>query len=507
MIALVNQSLGTPRRLTCVSRPRRFGKSYAAKMLCAYYDKGCHSDPLFKDLEISRDRTYAEYLNRFNVIYLDISGFLSKIQSRGENLSRIVSMITQNVVRELALAFPFVEADTPVLSDALMCVAERTGDQFVFIIDEWDAVFREAVDRFDVQDTYMNFLRDLFKNGNVTDTAIAGAYMTGILPIKKYGHQSAISDFQEFSMTDPAGYAEYVGFTEEEVKSLLRDSPLSFEEMKSWYDGYSFPGEPSVYNPNSVMMAIRRGRFSSYWTRTETYESLKSYIDMNFDGLRDAVIALMGGGRKQIDTGSFENDFSTFTCADDVLTLLVHLGYLGYDSDLGQVFMPNREILQEFVTVTRVSRWDEILRSVDASEKLLKNTWDMNETDVAEAVEKAHFETSHLQYNDENALSYTVSLAYYSARQYYTVIREMPTGKGFADLLYIPRSKYADKPAMLIELKWDKSAEAAIDQIHERNYPAALAHFSGELLLVGINYDRKTKVHECRIEKMELPAY
>lgn len=508
MISLLNRCVGTPRRLTCVSRPRRFGKSYAAKMLCAYYDKSCDSKQLFEDLKISGDKTYKEYLNHYNVIYLDISGFVSKLRSGGSDVGQIVSMINESVVSELAAVFPCVKrghifSDRVLpLSDAIMAVAENTGEQFIFIIDEWDAVFREAASRRDVQDAYMNFLRDLFKNGNVTDTAIAAAYMTGILPIKKYGHQSAISDFQEYSMTDPGEYAPYVGFVESEVKKLLESDVLPFEEMKSWYDGYSFPTVPSVYNPSSVMMAILRGRFGSYWTRTETYESLKIYIDMNFDGLRDAIIALMGGGRQKIDTGTFQNDMTSFTCSDDVLTLLIHLGYLGYDADGQEVFMPNREVLQEFVTVTRAGRWDEIIRSVDESDKLLQAAWNMDEKAVAEGMRKAHLETSHLQYNDENALSYTVSLAFYSARQFYTLIREMPAGEGVADIIFLPRQRYADKPAMIVELKWNYAVKTAIDQIYDRNYPAALAHYTGKLLLVGISYDRKTKEHSCRIEKM-----
>lgn len=505
MIGLMNRTIGTPRKLVCVSRPRRFGKSYAAKMLCAYYDKSCDSRALFDDLMIHKDKTYLQYLNSLNVIYLDISGFVSKIRSANGEISKIVSMITQSVISELSLTF-FDQKDTipKTLSDALMKVTEDTGDKFIFIIDEWDAIFREAAARKDVQDSYMNFLRDLFKNGNVTDTTIAAVYMTGILPIKKYGHQSAISDFQEFSMTDPAEYAPYVGFTENEVETLLLNSSLQFEDMRAWYDGYSFPNEPAVYNPNSVMMAIRRGYFGSYWTRTETYESLKTYIDMNYDGLRDSVIALMAGDRRQIDTGTFANDLTSFTCADDVLTLLIHLGYLGYDPVNHEVFMPNREVLQEFVTVTRVSRWDEILRSVDESEKLLQHTWAGDEKAVAEGVEKAHLETSHLQYNDENALSYTVSLAYYSARQYYTVVREMPSGKGFADLAFIPRRKYPDKPAMIIELKWNDSANTAINQIREKQYPAAFSDYVGIILLVGITYNRKTKNHRCKIEKLKI---
>ena len=225
---------------------------------------------------------------------------------------------------------------------------------------------------------------------------------------------------------------------------------------------------------------------------------------MNFDGLRDSILKLMAGGRQAIDTGSFQNDMTTFANADDVMTLLIHLGYLGYDFDTKEVFIPNREIMQEFVTATTAKNsWDEVMKSVKHSDELLKAVWSGDEEAAADYIENAHLETSHIQYNDENALSYTISLAFYAARQYYTVIRELPTGKGFADLAFVPRKKFADKPAMVVELKWNQNADTALTQIKEKNYPAGLEEYKNNMLLVGINYDRETRKHECRIEKAE----
>ena len=243
-------------------------------------------------------------------------------------------------------------------------------------------------------------------------------------------------------------------------------------------------------------------QFDDYWNQTETYDALRVYIDMNFDGLRDAILRLIAGERQVISTGSFQNDMTTFENADDVMTLLIHLGYLGFDFETKEVFIPNREIMQEFVTATTAKNsWNEIMNSVKHSQELLEATWNKNEEAVAAYIENAHLETSHLTYNDENALSYTISLAYYAARQYYTIVRELPTGKGFADLAFIPRKKHADKPAMLVELKWDKSADAAIRQVKKNCYPEGLEEYKKNMLLVGINYDKKTRKHVCKIEK------
>ena len=288
---------------------------------------------------------------------------------------------------------------------------------------------------------------------------------------------------------------------ETEVESLCSQYGVSLDEVKSWYDGYQLKNVGSIYSPRSVVQCMKTGVFDDYWNQTENFEALKIYIDMNYDGLRDSIIQLMAGGRIRINTGTFSNDMTTFSGYQDVLTLLVHLGYLGYDFDTKEVFIPNREVLMEFVSATSASDWSEIRNSVGQSEELLQAVWNMDQDSVAEGIEKAHLETSILQYNDENALAYTISLAFYAARQYYTVIRELPAGKGFADIAFIPRKAYAEKPALLIGLKYDQSSETALKQIEDKQYPEALKEYKDHLLLAGISYDRNSKKHTCRIEK------
>ncbi len=347
MISYINDTLGTMDKLTCVSRPRRFGKSLAAKMLCAYYDKSCDSRALFDGLAIARDPSFEKHLNQYDVIYLDITEFTSDALVKGST-REIVRTIECRVMQELREVYPTVEEQNS-LPNLLCSITEATGNKFIFIIDEWDALFREAKEDVGLQEEYIGLLRGLFKNSGKTDKMIEAAYMTGILPIKKYGTQSAVSDFREYTMLTPGKLAKYVGFTEAEVKALCQEYAMDFEEMKRWYDGYSFSRTNSVYSPNSVMEAIRSEEFGSYWTRTETYEALKIYIDMDMDGLKEAIICMLGGERVRIMAGSFQNDMTSMKSKDDVLTLMVHLGYLVYDAKEKAVFIPNEEVREEFV--------------------------------------------------------------------------------------------------------------------------------------------------------------
>ena len=497
LISFVNAALGTKEKLICVSRPRRFGKSYAAQMLCAYYDKNCDSDSLFRDLKIAQDPSYQEHRNRYDVIYLDVTWFIST----APRLEEVVGYLQEQVVRELAEAFPMVE-ESASLPMMLSRTAEATGHRFIILIDEWDALFREEKNETESQREYVQLLRGLFKSSQ-TDRMIEGAYMTGILPIKKYGTQSALTDFREYTMLQPQMLAEYIGFTEEEVEGLCGRYGLDFGEARKWYDGYSFRQAKSIYSPNSIVRAVKNGEFGDYWTETETYESLKYYIGMNEDGLRDAIISMLSGLRYRINTRTFQNDMWSMKSKDDVLTLLVHLGYLTYDSIDETVRIPNKEVSQEYVNAIRTMDWHEVIASVEASRKLLEALWAMDGKTVAEGIDRAHREISILQYNDENALSCTIHLAFYFAREYYTIIREFPSGKGFADICFLPRKLYAEKPAVVVELKWDKDVYGAIEQIKNRQYVEALKDYQGNILLAGISYEKKTKEHTCVIEKMQ----
>lgn len=494
LIKYTNSIVDTLQSCVCVSRPRRFGKSMAADMLTAYYSKGCDSRELFSGLEIAKDESFEEHLNKYDTIFLNMQEFLS----RSSNVKELLERVEGKVIRELKKQYPDVELyDENDLAETMQDIFAESECLFIVIIDEWDCIFREFKHDKAAQEIYLDFLRDLLKDKEY----IYLAYMTGILPIKKYGTHSALNMFDEFSMIDPGPLAEYVGFTEKEVEALCQKYQMDINEIKNWYDGYSFEEVESVYSPKSVVSCMRLGKLGNYWNQTETFEALQIYIDMNFEGLRDDILSMIAGETVPVNTRSFTNDMTTFRTEDDVLTLLIHLGYLGYRYADKTVFIPNEEIRSEYVSAIAVSDWGEVSKALKNSADTLQAIWQGREEQVAEGIRQAHFETSHLQYNDENALSYTISLALYAARNFYTVHRELSGGKGFADIVYVPRKRFLDKPALVVELKWDKNAEGAIQQIKEKEYCRSLEEYKGNLLLVGINYDKKTQVHTCKIEQ------
>lgn len=508
LIAYINHVLDTESMLTCFSRPRRFGKSFAAKMLVAYYSKGADSRMLFENLKIAElarnsengeNILFEENLNRHDVLFLDITSFISMT----EDIRETVQNLQEDVIEELRETFPDCIRDgTRSLFKALMQVHAKTGNKFLVIIDEWDALFREAKEHAELQQSFIQLLRSMFKSGQ-TSQVISGAYMTGILPIKKYGTQSALTDFKEFTMLEPGVLAPFIGFTEEEVCRLCMENQLDFEETKKWYDGYCFEHIGHIYCPNSIMEFISKRKYDSYWTKTETYESLRDYIDLNQDGLKDAIVDMLGGKRYKIDVGTFQNDMVSLATKDDVLTLLVHLGYLAYDFNRQEVFIPNEEVRGEFVRAVREGRRMELARAVKISDEFLEAVLRMDAEKAAELIETVHMdETSPRNYHDEQALRSVVIMACLSARDHYIRFEELAGGRGYSDLLLLPR-KASAKPALLIELKWNKSADQAILQIKEKQYMEVLKKFDykGELFLVGINYNVSTGKHSCMIEK------
>ena len=507
LIGKMNALLGTEQKYVCVSRPRRFGKSMAANMLSAYYDRDCDTREFFDKLKISQSEGYLEHLNQYDVLKINMQDFLSGTHSMDEMLEQL----QKQVMKDLKIRYPeYVKEDNLIF--VMRNIFSNTHHPFIILIDEWDCLFREYQQDKDAQKKYLDFLRFWLKDKDY----IALAYMTGILPIKKYGSHSALNMFMEYSMTDPGELAEFFGFTEEEVKGLCEEYAMNFEEVKAWYDGYDLISHSrfgdkrySIYSPKSVVEAMLRHKFGTYWNRTETYEALKIYIQMNMDGLKDSVVEMLAGGSVRINTGTFSNDMTTFATKDDVLTLLVHLGYLTYDSLKEEVSIPNKEVSKEYVNAISTMDWKEVITSVEASRKLLNSLWDMDEETVAEGIDKAHREISILQYNDENSLSCTINLAFYFAREYYTIVRELPTGKGFADMVFVPR-KTTQTPAIVVELKWNQTAEAAITQIKRKQYVESLKDYRGEVILVGINYESKElkkddyKKHSCKIERITM---
>lgn len=493
LLSYTNRVMKTKQKHICVSRPRRFGKSMAADMLVAYYSKGCDSRELFAGLAVEKEESFNLHLNQHHVIRLDMQQFLFQ----KTHLDIFIDKMQEAVIGELREAYgDCFQVDEYGLPGVLRQLYARKGITFIFVIDEWDCVFRVARERKDIQKIYLDYLRGLFKEAQYVELA----YMTGILPIKKYGEHSAINIFKEFSMLNPGRLAECFGFTESEVNDLCQEHGVDYQKTRNWYDGYLI-GDQHIYNPHAVAELMESGEFQSYWTGTETYEALKIYIDMNFDGMREAVVRMLGGQPCKLDSTTFQNDMTTFKTRDDVFTLLIHLGYLTYDKQKREAFIPNQEIVQEFVRTMKAGGWEGLVQALNRSEELLRRTWALDGDAVAEGLAAIHSETaSILQYNNENSLTCTILMAYYSARVYYmNPVMELPSGKGFADVVYLPK-RNVDKPALVIELKWNKSAQGAIAQIKERKYESWVEGYTGRILLVGINYS-DGKEHSCVIEE------
>ena len=498
LLEYINRVINTTSKFICNSRPRRFGKSMTADMLSAYYSRGCDSKELFKNYEISTVSSYEKNLNKYDVIHFDVQWCMMD----AEDTDHVVDYINEGILQELREAYGQIIPDAVRTAyGAMSYIKAATGNKFVVIIDEWDVLIRDEAQNHTLQEAYIDFLRGMFK-GTEPSRYIALAYLTGILPIKKLKTQSALNNFEEFTMLDAGRMAPYVGFTEEEVHGLCEQYGCSYEQVKSWYDGYLLE-DYQVYNPKAVVSVMLNGKYKSYWSNTGSYEAIVPLINMDFDGLKSAIIEMLSGASVEVDVTSFQNDTVSFANRDDVLTYLIHLGYLAYDQDSRHVFIPNEEIRHELNHAVKRTSWNEMMTFQKESLALLDATLEKDGMEVAKGIEKIHTGySSTIMYHDENSLSSVLTIAYLSSMQYYfKPIRELPTGRGFADFVYIPKPEYkADYPALVVELKWNKTADTALQQIKDRKYPQSLEPYTGNILLVGINYDKKTKEHSCVIE-------
>ena len=520
MILDVNRVVGTKQKYISVSRPRRFGKTMAADMLCAYYGRNNKARGVFKERKLAKisPNNWDDQLGKYDVIRVIMTDFIKKDVS----VEKSLATMKHRILDELSEIYPKISADDSDLFYNLERAYLVTKRQFVVVIDEWDAIFRILKDDNEGQLYYLDFLRDLFKDRNY----IALAYMTGILPIKKYGEHSALNMFDEYSMISPMQLAKYTGFTLEEVKELCDEYNMDLDSIIEWYDGYkvaeSIPLDKrelyrsgdydehiiQIFSPLSVVKAMRTGVTDNYWNNTESYEALAEYIRRNYDGLKENIALLMDDARMKVNFSKYQNDMTSFQNKDDILTLLIHLGYLSYDAESEEVFIPNKEVLDVFRDSTSDEEWKGTFEAYDKSVKLVEATWNCDEEGIANALEQAHDKADNKTYYDEEALSYAVRYAYYAAQKYYSVLKELDSGKGYADLVFIPSPRYSQKPLIIIELKNGKSPEEALQQIIDRNYVAEFEHYKGNIIAIGVNYDgdlkntqENYKRHSCKIRK------
>ncbi|MCD8201014.1 MAG: AAA family ATPase [Clostridia bacterium] len=494
LIAYTNGLVYSKNKYICISRPRRFGKTTTGDMLEAYYCRRCDSHAQFDGLAIAQSDTYEKHINKYNVIHINVSELINMEMDVDTGLAEL----EKNLKRDLKKEHRILLFGRRKLVKMLGKVSKRTKKGFVFIFDEWDCPMRDWKDDAKAHDRYLFFLKNLLKDRDY----VALAFMTGILPIKKYGNESALNMFWEISMTNAAPLQTYTGFTSKEVEKLCAKHNRPFEEFEWWYDGYTVNGE-HIYNPKSVVESLGRGVSANYWTSTQKFESLKGYIEENSFGIHDAIISMLAGGAVETDTTEFQNDMVSFKSMYDILTLLVHLGYLTYDFDSKTVSIPNHEIESEFRSIISEIGWESYISDYEEKKKVLDATLAGDEKTVAEIIARTHRAYSENYSNNEATLSAVLRESYSPVLKNYSMVPEMPAGGGIADYILIPNKKIPDKPLIVLELKSKKyaTAEGAIDQIKKNHYDEALSAYTGEILLVGISYDTVRGEHDCVIEK------
>ena len=499
VLAELNKLACTQGNFVCISRPRRFGKSMVGNLVSAYYSKGCDTRSIFSQMKIRQTPDYDKYLNKLNVIKLDLNGWYQNAKVEN-NVEFLIGGLNNELLKEFRRQFTDIQFDdNSSISRCIKNVYSETGEKFVIIIDEYDVLVREQVPEQLFNDC-LSFLNGLFKDTTLRP-AIALAYITGIMPIVRDKVQSKLNEFTEYTMLQPRQFAGLIGFTEEEVKGLCDKYGTDYDECLRWYDGYQMSDSIKVCNPLSVVNAVTTGEFFSYWSATGSFEVLRDHILRDFEGIRQDVIEMIAGGSVPVNVLKFQNTLASINSKDNVFTYLIHLGYLCYNRKDKTCHIPNEEVRIEWInSIEDSSDYKTVMAVVNASKRLLDDTINGNAEAVARTLDAAHTQvTNPLTYNDEHCFQSAICLAYFYANTRYTLIKELPTGKGYADLVLIPY--LPNIPAMVIELKHNKSTESALQQIKDRNYHEALNHYYDNLLFVGINYDEKTKKHTCKIER------
>lgn len=507
MINIINeQFFENNKRYICVSSPRKFGKSCAAKMLCSYYSRGNDNKEVFKGLKVARNSSWVDNINKHNVIYMDISQMVCEMKSQlseSEHIN-VVQYIQSLVLNEIKNAYPSIDLNVDFLSSALKKIHEHADEKFVIIIDEWDYILNNFSEKQEVINDFSLFMTSMFK-GIQTMNYISLAYLTGVLPMKCYSSLYLCNEFIEFSIETPHPFNKCFGFTEDEVKRLCINGNPDFKTINKWYDGYILRGV-HIYNPYSIINSIKFKKGQIYWSNSEPIEKLAVLIDLNFDELQDTIIQLLSGVHYPLLSLYYKSDITKFVNKDDVLTYMVVMGYLAYDEC--EVFIPNLEMFLAFdcaIRSVKSKSWTNVILALQNSDKLLDDTINGREEQVVEGMDQLHSDdVPILSYKDELSLCCVISIAYYSAKKYYSVVREFHFGKGFADIAFIP-CENANRPAVLVELRLNENAKGAIKQIESNKYHESLSQItSGDAIIVCINFNKKEKNHTCMIKKYSI---
>ena len=515
MINELNELIGTDDGFVCMSRARRFGKTMMTNLMSAYYSKNCDSREIFENLKLSKQEGWDMYLNSINVIQIDLQGFYSIIKDK----SRVIDKLQADVVNELRMQFPSVKipADA-VIADTIYNIHNELGETFVIIIDEYDVLIRDKSAPESLRNEYIDFLNALFKS-NTTKEAISLAYLTGILPIYREIVQSKLNNFTEYTMLNPDQFAQYFGFTENEVQNLCLENNAYYDICQMMYDGYIFqkpydmavqPNNDAqtvihIFNPNSVAKAVTKHRYDNYWVATSALEAITLYIDANIAGIQDDIKTLLKGEKDiEVNVLRYNNNVEHFATKDEIFTYLIHLGYLAFDPIKQTCHIPNGEIRSAWLNIMSDAKgFEPIQRMLENGRQLIVATENGDAEAVVQALDDSHADiSSPLTYNRESSMQSAILMAYFYARKDYLVFSELASGCGYADVALVPT--VPQKPIIIIELKKDGAPATAIEQIKTRNYAHAFRYHPGhEAVLVGVTYDAKTKHHKCLIEKVE----
>ncbi len=488
MIEEIMKRTGSYDKYICITRPRRFGKSTNAGMLAAYFTKGYDSGPVFENLSIHDSSVYGKKQNQCNVIHIDFS----RRPDLCRNYEDYIMSIIRALKEDLLEAYPFLSGKN---YDRVADMLRDTKESFVFILDEWDAVFYEKFMTEDDKELFLKWLKGILKDQAYVELA----YMTGVLPVRKYSSGSELNMFDEYNFMNDNVFDIYFGFTEGEVKELCKKhTAVSYEELRTWYDGYHLFKGGRLFNPRSVNKALTRGICLNYWTETGPMNEIAECIEHNVDEVREDIVKLVAGIPIRIRLDGYSVSELNLDTRDEILSAMVVYGFLDYYD--GMLSIPNGELMEKFQKVLERDSMGEVKAVVERSREMTEATLLQDEDRVAAILEEVHDrEIPFLQYNDENALSCVVTLCYLYARDDYRIEREEKSGKGYCDYLFYPRHK--KDPAIILELKVGGSCEEAIEQIKQKNYMQKVEHCR-KVLLVGINYG-KDKKHSCRIEAIE----
>ena len=491
LISKMNELIGTASQYVCITRPRRFGKTLNAMMLASYYSKSADCKNIFDKLQISKDSSYLKYLNKCNVVYITFN----QLPSPKCTYEEFINGYTNDLVKDLREVFPNIKIeDAKPLSKVFTQVYNQTGESFVFILDEWDYIFNNNLFSENDRKSFLKFLEDLLKDKSYVDLA----YMTGVLPIAKYSTSSTINMFKEYNTLNDNKYYKYFGFSMEETKSLCdKQSEVTFDELKTWYDGYKTFNGKDIFNPRSVSYALSDGVCQSYWTNTGPMDEISYYIENNVEEVRNDIVKMVSGLPVDIHLEGYSAEKLNLNTRDEILSAMAVYGFLSYHDET--LAIPNKELRMKFDYSLKNHQMGAISELVLKSNEMLESTLKKDTETMTALLEEAHdINIPVIKYNDENSLACVVTLVYLSARTKYKIIREMPAGKGFADFIFYPNDK--SKPAFILELKKNSTPEEALKQIKEKKYALALKDYTGEKFAVGISWDSKTKKHNIMIE-------